>query len=146
LRRGSYDVMNDLMSGTLHRFWKDEFARMMGPLVTPGTSMLAPGTGACCGQRPEPSARVSGQLQAPLLRCCLGGAGDQQTIVLDVAGGTGDIAFRIVDKLRNSLVAPKLRPHVIVCDINPAMLNVGRQRARELGYAGAWAPALLFAY
>ena len=32
----SYDVMNDLMSGTLHRYWKDEFVRMMGPLVSRG--------------------------------------------------------------------------------------------------------------
>ena len=34
----SYDVMNDLMSGTLHRYWKDEFVRMMGPLVSRGGS------------------------------------------------------------------------------------------------------------
>ena len=65
-------------------------------------------------------------------------AGDQRTIVLDVAGGTGDIAFRVMDAMRASLERPAQRPHVIVCDINPAMLDVGRQRADELGYTCAW--------
>ena len=45
---------------------------------------------------------------------------------LDVAGGTGDIAFRIVRKQGD-------RPDVIVCDINPAMLEVGRDRAVDRG-------------
>ena len=45
---------------------------------------------------------------------------------LDVAGGTGDIAFRIVRKQ-----GP--RPDVTVCDINPAMLAVGRDRAVDRG-------------
>jgi len=40
---------------------------------------------------------------------------------LDVAGGTGDIAFRILDR------APSAQ--VILCDINEAMLNRGRDRA-----------------
>ena len=60
--------------------------------------------------------------------------GSERTIVLDVAGGTGDIAFRIMDVMRASLERPAERPHVIVCDINPAMLGVGRQRAQYLGY------------
>jgi ubiquinone/menaquinone biosynthesis C-methylase UbiE len=58
-------------------------------------------------------------------------------VCLDVAGGTGDIAFRIVDRLRNPIARPRVPPHVIVCDINPAMLRVGQQRAVSLGYAGA---------
>jgi demethylmenaquinone methyltransferase/2-methoxy-6-polyprenyl-1,4-benzoquinol methylase len=45
---------------------------------------------------------------------------------LDVAGGTGDIAFRIVRKQGD-------RPDVTVCDINPAMLAVGRDRAVDRG-------------
>ena len=32
----SYDVMNDLMSGGVHRLWKDEFVRMAGSIVSPG--------------------------------------------------------------------------------------------------------------
>jgi demethylmenaquinone methyltransferase / 2-methoxy-6-polyprenyl-1,4-benzoquinol methylase len=49
---------------------------------------------------------------------------------LDVAGGTGDIAFRILDRLgRPSAAAPPL----IVADVNPAMLGVGRDRALDLG-------------
>ena len=46
--------------------------------------------------------------------------------VLDIAGGTGDIAFRILD-------AGGAKTRVTVCDINPDMLEVGRQRARLRG-------------
>jgi demethylmenaquinone methyltransferase/2-methoxy-6-polyprenyl-1,4-benzoquinol methylase len=42
--------------------------------------------------------------------------------VLDVAGGTGDIAFRILD-------AGGPLTQVTVCDINPDMLAVGQERA-----------------
>jgi demethylmenaquinone methyltransferase/2-methoxy-6-polyprenyl-1,4-benzoquinol methylase len=45
---------------------------------------------------------------------------------LDVAGGTGDIAFRIANRQRE-------RPDVTICDINPAMLDVGRDRAVDRG-------------
>ena len=31
-----YDLMNDVMSVGLHRVWKDEFVRKLGPFVTPG--------------------------------------------------------------------------------------------------------------
>lgn len=48
---------------------------------------------------------------------------------LDVAGGTGDIAFRIVDRSGGAA-------HVTVCDINASMLDVGRERAAKRGYAG----------
>ena len=43
---------------------------------------------------------------------------------LDVAGGTGDVAFRVLD-------AAGPRAHVTVLDINPDMLAVGRERAPE---------------
>ena len=77
-----YDVMNDLMSGGLHRGWKDEFIRMVKPR--------------------------SGEA------------------ILDMAGGTGDIAFRLARKGAS----------VTVADINPAMLNVGRERAAKRGIEG----------
>eukprot|EP01100_Stratorugosa_tubuloviscum_P005870 TRINITY_DN257_c0_g2_i2.p1 TRINITY_DN257_c0_g2~~TRINITY_DN257_c0_g2_i2.p1 ORF type:complete len:830 (-),score=423.90 TRINITY_DN257_c0_g2_i2:94-2583(-) len=68
---------------------------------------------------------------------------------LDVAGGTGDIAFRIIDTIRNS---PNYFPYseidskenknncltkhskITICDINPEMLRVGKSRANEKGY------------
>ena len=50
--------------------------------------------------------------------------------VLDVAGGTGDIAFRIAEMARARAAA---RPHVTVCDINADMLGEGRRRAEEKG-------------
>lgn len=74
-----YDMMNDLMSGGLHRRWKDRFLARVKPR-----------------------------------------AGEQ---ILDMAGGTGDIAFRLA----------KRRAHITVADINPDMLAVGMERAKERG-------------
>jgi demethylmenaquinone methyltransferase/2-methoxy-6-polyprenyl-1,4-benzoquinol methylase len=48
---------------------------------------------------------------------------------LDVAGGTGDVAFRIAR-------AAGLRSHITVSDINRSMLDVGEQRARDEGLLG----------
>ena len=84
-----YDIMNDAMSGGMHRLWKDDF---VGRLNLPAI------------------ARATGT--AP--RC------------LDVAGGTGDIAFRMADKGAS----------VTVSDINQDMLDVGIERAMERGIDG----------
>jgi 2-methoxy-6-polyprenyl-1,4-benzoquinol methylase len=60
---------------------------------------------------------------------------------LDVAGGTGDVAFRLIEEVRsNSGTRAQQLQHeqqsrVVVCDINPSMLAVGRQRALDRGYA-----------
>ena len=48
--------------------------------------------------------------------------------LLDVAGGTGDIAFRVLERAARRKGPP---PEVIVCDINPSMLEVGRDRALD---------------
>ncbi|CAN6467500.1 unnamed protein product [Victoria cruziana] len=65
---------------------------------------------------------------------------------LDVAGGTGDVAFRVLDaandiarraKLDVSADEPLGDTEVYICDINPAMLNVGKGRASERGLAGS---------
>lgn len=80
-----YDIMNDAMSGGMHRLWKDRFVARVKPRT---------------GER-----------------------------VLDMAGGTGDIAFRMQAKGAD----------VTVSDINPAMLEVGQQRAAKKGLTGlAW--------
>lgn len=47
--------------------------------------------------------------------------------LLDLAGGTGDIAFRFLDACRGGTVT--------VCDINAEMLAVGKERAETQGYA-----------
>nr|WP_245176958.1 bifunctional demethylmenaquinone methyltransferase/2-methoxy-6-polyprenyl-1,4-benzoquinol methylase UbiE [Haematospirillum jordaniae] len=53
--------------------------------------------------------------------------------VLDVGGGTGDIAFRILDRVRRRV--PDLGGTTVqVCDINTGMLNVGRDRALDRGH------------
>jgi len=91
--------MNDLMSAGVHRLWKDEYVRMLGPTWNR----------------------------------------DGSANYLDVAGGTGDISFRIADELHRLAkarsVASGTGGEVVVCDINAEMLRVGEQRARTAGRA-----------
>jgi demethylmenaquinone methyltransferase/2-methoxy-6-polyprenyl-1,4-benzoquinol methylase len=82
-----YDLMNDLMSAGIHRWWKAEMVAVL---------------------KPRPGQRL-----------------------LDVAGGTGDIALRAL---------PCLVPHenaagggAVVCDVSEAMLAIGRARAVDEG-------------
>jgi demethylmenaquinone methyltransferase / 2-methoxy-6-polyprenyl-1,4-benzoquinol methylase len=77
-----YDIMNDAMSGGMHRLWKDQFVRRVKP--QPGED------------------------------------------ILDMAGGTGDIAFRMHARGAN----------ITVSDINQDMLDVGIERAMEKGLDG----------
>jgi demethylmenaquinone methyltransferase/2-methoxy-6-polyprenyl-1,4-benzoquinol methylase len=81
-----YDLMNDLMSAGLHRYWKEALITALRP------------------PRRRPFRH------------------------LDVAGGTGDIAFRVLD-------AGSALTHVTVLDINANMLQVGRGRTNAR-YAG----------
>ncbi|KAI9135907.1 ubiE/COQ5 methyltransferase family-domain-containing protein [Paraphysoderma sedebokerense] len=55
------------------------------------------------------------------------------TKLLDVAGGTGDIALRFLDYVRSHYGGLK-SANVTVLDINPAMLEVGKQRFSKLGF------------
>jgi demethylmenaquinone methyltransferase/2-methoxy-6-polyprenyl-1,4-benzoquinol methylase len=83
---GRYDLMNDLMSGGLHRLWKSRFVRRVKP------------------RRGE--------------------------VILDMAGGTGDIAFRLAE----------LGARVTIADISREMLDIGKEKARRQGVDGlAWA-------
>ncbi len=83
-----YDLMNDLMSGGIHRLWKDAMMDWLAPRD---------------GQR-----------------------------LLDVAGGTGDIAFRFLKR------APEAE--AVVCDLTEDMLAEGAARAdaKLLGDKVAW--------
>ena len=65
---------------------------------------------------------------------------------LDVAGGTGDVAFRVLAALRREERLARLagRPDppggpgtVLVSDINPALLAEGRKRADAAGHVSA---------
>ncbi|MGE0733434.1 MAG: bifunctional demethylmenaquinone methyltransferase/2-methoxy-6-polyprenyl-1,4-benzoquinol methylase UbiE [Alphaproteobacteria bacterium] len=76
----NYDLMNDLMSGGIHRLWKEAMLDWLLPARIPAGYHL-----------------------------------------LDVAGGTGDIAFRFLKR------APEAR--ATICDINEQMVRVGRDRA-----------------
>ena len=81
---GRYDLMNDLMSGGVHRLWKQAMIDWLAP--RPGLRLL------------------------------------------DVAGGTGDIALRVIARLGRQEVG-----EVVVCDLTPEMLEVGRDRAADQG-------------
>jgi len=56
------------------------------------------------------------------------------TKLLDVAGGTGDIAFRFLDRVGKSALAKESGARVTVLDINGSMLKVGESRAAKLGH------------
>lgn len=56
------------------------------------------------------------------------------THLLDVAGGSGDIAFRYLDFLKKQPNPDQRFSRVTVCDINESMLSVGKNRAEKLGY------------
>lgn len=81
-----YDLMNDLMSLGIHRYWKKEFIKKIYPYS--GTKLI------------------------------------------DVAGGTGDIAFEF---LNYTAEKNDYQSSVVVCDVNRNMLKYGKKRARNLG-------------
>jgi demethylmenaquinone methyltransferase/2-methoxy-6-polyprenyl-1,4-benzoquinol methylase len=81
---GRYDLMNDLMSAGIHRWWKAEMVAWLGPRP---------------GQR-----------------------------LLDMAGGTGDIARLALPRLIEAEGGG-----AIVCDVNQQMLEVGRARLLDDG-------------
>ena len=53
------------------------------------------------------------------------------TRLLDVAGGTGDIAFRYIEYLRKQPDALDKKSMVTILDINQNMLDVGEERAQR---------------
>lgn len=83
-----YDLMNDLMSGGLHRLWKDDLVSM---------------------------------IDAP--------RGDGPFRLIDVAGGTGDVAMRFIKQAGSGAEA-------VICDISPEMLDVGKRRTETAGLSG----------
>lgn len=54
---------------------------------------------------------------------------------IDVAGGTGDIAFRVLDAVRKKTDDPEklAKTNIAITDINEQMLKVGRNRAIDRG-------------
>lgn len=60
-----------------------------------------------------------------------------RTRVLDVAGGTGDIAFRLLASARRQPRGTEGEVSVTLVDINEKMIQVGRERAQALAYHGS---------
>ena len=91
---GRYDLMNDLMSGGIHRLWKSSLVDWLNP--RPGLALL------------------------------------------DLAGGTGDIALRVLKRVEQRAVSSGNRPasRIMVCDLTPDMLCRGRDKAVDRGRPG----------
>ena len=83
-----YDLMNALMSGGLHRLWKDD---LVGWLAPP--------------------------------------RGGSDYTHLDVAGGTGDVALRVMRAAGTGASS-------VICDISSEMLNAGQRRIAKTDQAG----------
>lgn len=81
-----YDIMNDLMSGGMHRLWKDQMLKEI-------------------------------EFRS-----------DKSYNLIDVAGGTGDIAFRICKKANQA----NINNNIEIVDINQEMLDEGKKRAIDL--------------
>eukprot|EP00956_Cyclotella_meneghiniana_P031338 scaffold81936_cov56-Cyclotella_meneghiniana.AAC.9 len=111
----NYDVMNDFMSAGLHRYWKDELLNMTG--VAPMSKIV----------RRRASLNYATNDADPMKE-------GSHLSILDVAGGTGDIAFRFIEAAKCEERAKSSgldEISVTVCDINPEMLRVGESRARK---------------
>jgi len=107
----SYDVMNDFMSGGLHRYWKDQFLDMSA--VASMATIIRQQTQASSSREDEQNTSLK---------------------ILDVAGGTGDVSFRFLEAagcVERASSSGEDPISVIVCDINPEMLRVGEARARK---------------
>lgn len=109
----SYDKMNDFMSLGIHRLWK--YVPPRSPL--PPTPILTDTR----LQRDHFVSSLNPGATTPL--------GKPQRM-LDVAGGTGDIAFRMLQHSHVHNANPNI--HITISDINPDMLAVGKQRSLDL--------------
>lgn len=85
-----YDLMNDLMSASVHRIWKNEMVKHIDFCVQ--------------GKKAK---NLSYDFK-----------------IIDLAGGTGDIAFRIAKKAQLENISSTIN----VVDINQEMLEVGKER------------------
>ncbi len=88
----AYDLMNDLMSGGLHRVWKSVLLDRLAP--QPGQTLL------------------------------------------DVAGGTGDIARGFLKRASERPPRDRAPAKAIICDINHAMMVAGQATHQEGGGDG----------
>ena len=127
----SYDVMNDLMSAGLHRYWKDELLATTGLAAAAGAVRRS---AASARRRRGSDEGGMGDADEIASSASASSASSPSLSVLDVAGGTGDVAFRFVDAAgcsERSLSSGRDEVNVTVCDINSEMLRVGERRARS---------------
>ncbi|GIX61365.1 methyltransferase, putative [Babesia caballi] len=120
-----YDLMNDLMSLGVHRLWKDAFVKEALSALSEINNRIA--TAAFEGRSYE---------------------GDTVVKILDLAGGTGDIAFRLLERAREMRIrdaagfvlhSPALRATADITVVDPSveMTDIGQKNAANLGFGGA---------
>lgn len=118
-----YDLMNDLMSMGIHRIWKDVFVKEAVSSLSVINSEIA-------------KAQFEG----------IPYEGQNVVEILDLAGGTGDIAFRILERAGDMNVHDdkgfvlyntgiKAEPKITILDPSVEMTDVGQQYADKLGYS-----------
>ena len=98
--------MNDSMSLGVHRLWKDSFVKALFPRLPPS--------------KHQASSSSSPTTWDPTFRC------------LDVAGGTGDIALRLLDRAREQYGNRDVAVEIV--DLNEGMLDEGRKRVAKTMY------------
>ena len=103
----NYDLMNDVTSFGIHRIWKQYFVKSVGPM------------------RKRPVYDENGKItdQKEPMR------------IIDVAGGTGDIAFLMYEEAQKQRqYSVNAEVEITISDINSSMLGVGQDRAKQRGY------------
>lgn len=133
----SYDRMNDLMSFGWHRVWKCVFYPTPAfPISFPKSVTHSPNfpTDALFFFFPSLRDHFVASLNPGFSPLSAGPDPRGPQHILDVAGGTGDIAFRLVHTAHVVNGNPAVR--VTISDINRAMLTVGQQRAAAALPAG----------
>ncbi|CAD2085158.1 methyltransferase, putative [Plasmodium vinckei brucechwatti] len=149
-----YDIMNDLMSFRLHRCWKDQFIKELDLFLKY----------QCYNTKKKD---INDSINVDPYNTTTNDESMNQNIssdhnekiknlnahkckILDLAGGTGDIAFRILERYKYFLEKIKIFDNknnydriseefyknplvnIIVCDVNNDMINVGIERAKNL--------------
>jgi len=100
------------MSLGIHRLWKDNFVSSLLPRLPPSYH-----------ESPSRSLESS----RPPFKC------------LDVAGGTGDIALRILDRAREKFSCRDIEVEVV--DLNQGMLDEGKKRVAKTLYYNSTSPS-----
>ncbi|SOV73669.1 ubiE/COQ5 methyltransferase, putative [Plasmodium sp. gorilla clade G3] len=146
-----YDIMNDMMSLLVHRFWKDQFVKELDILLKYHSYNIQDYVYQHYKDHSWNNEKIQTKNENTSDTNSYSNNYNKYSDIpnykiLDLAGGTGDIAFRILEKSKfffkknnqsipfDNISYQQYLPHIIVCDVNNDMLNVGKKKAATLGY------------